>query len=159
MKLGDIYKLAITMGTETDPRGGSGVAKVLKRRKADYDDLPKSKRDEFDLEDLVNPYSDSRILLGAADLNVDKVMAGIDMDAAEVLLADRLNQKGGKTIDLLIAHHPIGGSLAALHEVMELQADLMAKYGVPINVAEGLMRDRISEVHRRFAPRNHGEAI
>lgn len=158
MTLGEIYKLAVAMGTKADPRGEEGVKKLLARRKKEYEDLPKSKKDEYDPESLTNPYSDSRILLGDKGLKVDHLLAGIDISGSEVLLADRLNQKG-KGIDLLLAHHPVGGPLAALHEVMEMQADLMANYGVPINVAEGLMRDRIGEVQRRFSPQNHNQAV
>lgn len=159
MTLGEIYEKAIMMGTAADPRGKEGVKKLLARRKAEYEELPTLKKEEFDPEDLHNPYADSRILLGDNKLKVDKVMAGIDITSAEVVLADSLNKRGGKTIDLLLAHHPVGAPLAALHEVMELQADLMANYGVPINVAEGLMADRISEVQRRFSPRNHNQAV
>lgn len=159
MTLGDIYEKAIAMGIAADPRGKDGVKKVLVRRKAEYEELPTSKQEEYDLEDLHNPYADSRMLLGEKNLKVDKVMAGIDITSAEVVLADTLNKRGGKTIDLLLAHHPVGAPLAALHEVMELQADLMANYGVPINIAEGLMHERIGEVQRRFSPRNHNQAV
>lgn len=158
MTLKQIYRLVVEMGIKADPRGVTGVKKVLARRKQDYEELPKSKKQEFDLEDLVNPYADSRVLVGKDDLKVDKVLAGIDITAAEVVLADRLNQQGAG-IDLLIAHHPVGGPLAALHEVMEVQADLMATYGVPINIAEGLMRDRIKEVQRSVSPRNHNQTV
>ena len=159
LTLDQIYKKAIEMGIKADPRGEDGVKKLLKRRKAEYEELSKTKKQEFDTEDLVNPYSDSRVLLGDLNLKVDKVLAGIDISSAEVVLADALNQKGGKTIDLLIAHHPVGGPLAALHEVMDVQADLMAKYGVPINIAEGLMGERIHEVQRIFSPRNHNQPV
>ncbi len=158
MTLGDIYKKAITMGVAADPRSPAGVKKLLARRKKEFDELPKKKKEAYDKEDLVNPYNDSRILLGDGGLKVDKILAGIDIGAAEVLLADRLNQKGAG-IDLILAHHPVGGPLAALHEVMDLQADLMANYGVPINIAEGLMHDRIGEVQRRFSPHNHNQAV
>lgn len=158
MKLKNLYALAVKMGMESDPRGVTGVKKMLARRKKEFDALPMTAQKEFDKEDLTNPYIDSRIYLGKPDLEVDSIMAGIDINAAEVLLADRLNQKG-ESIDLLLTHHPEGGSLAALHEVMDVQADIWAKYGVPINVAEGVMRDRIGEVQRRFSPINHTEAI
>lgn len=158
MKLGDIYKEAVELGIKSDPRGEAGVRKLLARRKQEYDELPKSKQKEFDLEDLINPYTDSRIFLGDKNLNVKKILAGIDINASEVLLADRLNQKG-EGIDLLLTHHPEGGSLAALHEVMDVQADIWAKYGVPINIAEGVMHDRIGEVQRRFSPANHNQAV
>ena len=158
MTLGDIYTKALEMGIKADPRGEAGVKKLLSRRRVEYEELPKSKQKEFDLEDLVNPYTDSRIFLGDKNLKVDKILAGIDMNASEVLLADRLNQKG-EGIDLLLAHHPEGGSLASLHEVMDVQADIWAKYGVPINIAEGVMHDRIGEVQRRFSPVNHNQAV
>lgn len=158
MKLHDLYSLSVEMGIAADPRGKDGVKKLLARRKKQYDELPKSQKEEFDTEDLVNPYSDSRIFWGKPDVEVDSVMVGIDINAAEVLLADRLNQKG-EGIDLLLTHHPEGASLAALHEVMDVQADIFAQYGVPINIAEGIMRDRITEVQRRFSPVNHAEAV
>ena len=158
MTLGDMYKKAVKMGIEADPRGKAGVEKLLARRKKEYEELSASKKKEFDTEDLVNPYTDSRIFLGDKNLNVTKILAGIDIDASEVLLADRLNQKG-EGINLLLTHHPEGGSLAALHEVMDVQADIWAQYGVPINIAEGVMHDRIGEVQRRFSPVNHNQAV
>lgn len=90
------------MGIKADPRGEAGVKKYLARKKAEYEELPKSKKEEFDPEDLKNPYSDSRILLGKSSLKVDKVMAGIDIDAAEVVLADSLNQKTKKRLTSLL---------------------------------------------------------
>jgi len=158
MTLGDIYTKAVDLGIKADPRGEAGVAKLLARRKKEYEELSKSKQKEFDTEDLSNPYTDSRIFLGDKNLKVDKILAGIDINAAEVLLADRLNQKG-EGIDLLLTHHPEGSSLASLHEVMDVQADIWASYGVPINIAEGVMHDRIGEVQRRFSPVNHAEAV
>lgn len=158
MKLKDLYALGVRMGIESDPRGKNGVEKLLLRRKKAYDELPKSRKAEYDLEDLVNPYSDSRIFWGDPDAEVDSIMAGIDINAAEVLLADRLNGKG-ESIDLLLTHHPEGASLASLHEVMDVQVDIWEKYGVPVNIAEGVMRDRIGEVQRRFSPVNHAEAV
>lgn len=158
MKLGQIYTLAVDMAKKHDPRGKKRVEELLKRRNKEYENLPKNKKTEYDREDLNNPYTDSRILLGDLDMEVDSIMAGIDISSAEVLLADRLNEKG-ESIDLLLAHHPVGGPLADLHGVMEVQADVLAQYGVPINIAEGVMRDRIREVQRRFAPRNHNQAV
>lgn len=158
MKLQNLYELAVKMGIDADPRGKAGVEKLLARRKKEFEELTKSKQNEFDSEDLNNPYSDSRIFLGDPNLDVDSIMAGIDINAAEVLLADRLNQKG-ESIDLLLTHHPEGASLASLHEVMDVQVDIMAQYGVPINIAEGVMHERIGEVQRRFSPVNHAQAI
>ena len=158
MTIGEIYQLAIKMGIDADPRGKDGIKKYLVRQKKTYDELPRAKKEFFDAEDLVNPYTDTRLLFGDSKKKVKKVMAGIDMDTGEIVLADRLNEKG-EGIDLIIAHHPAGGALASLHEVMDLQVDLLAYYGVPINVAEGLMSERISEVGRKIGPINHYQSV
>lgn len=154
MAIEEIFKLALKMGISADPRGKKGVEKYLARQKKIYDDLSSSKKELFDKEALSNPYSDTRILFGDPKIKINKVMAGIDFETGEVLLADRLNQKG-ESIDLMIAHHPAGGALSSLHEVMDLQVDLMARYGVPVNVAEGILVPRIDEVRRRLGPINH----
>lgn len=158
MTIQQIYDLAIEMGIKADPRGPEKVKAVLKKRKKDYDELSEKKKKQFDLEDLNNPYSDSRFLLGDAKTQVKRVMAGIDMDAGEVVLADRLGEKG-KKIDLLIGHHPAGHSLASLHEVMDLQIETFADAGVPVNVAHALFQERMSYVKRRFGPLNHTQSV
>lgn len=158
MTIGGIYQLALKMGTEADPRGRDGVKRYLERQKKIYSELSSSKKEEFDSESLKNPYSDTRILFGDSSVSVNKVMAGIDADATEVLLTDRLNQKG-EGIDLLIAHHPSGHALASLHEVMELQVDTFAQAGVPENVAHALLTDTMGVVKRKFGPRNHSQAL
>ncbi len=112
MTLKELYDFSIKAGIKADPRGEKGVEKYLAAKKKEYDALPKEEQAEFDTEDLTNPYSDSRIVIGDPSIQVKKVLAGIDIEAAEVLLADRLNEKGAG-IDLLISHHPTGGSLAA----------------------------------------------
>lgn len=146
------------MGTGADPRGRKGVQRHLERQKKIFDELPKNKKEDFDGENLVNPYADSRILIGDPKGKVKKVMAGIDFETGEVVLADRLNEKG-EGIDLMIAHHPAGGALSSLHEVMDLQVDLMASYGVPINVAEGILAERIDQVRRQLGPINHYRSV
>ena len=146
------------MGMEADPRGKEGVQAYLKRQKQEYDQLPKSKQEHFDVETLTNPYSDTRILYGDGKKKVKKVMAGIDSNGAEVLLFDRLNQKG-MGLDLLIGHHPTGHALASLHEVMDIQVDTFAQSGVPENVAYSLFRETMGMVKRKFGPLNHSQTV
>ncbi len=146
------------MGIKADPRGTSGVRKFLERRKKEHQNLPEKKKKYFDKESLNSPYSDSRILFGDPKLKVKKVLAGIDAEASEVLLMDRLNQKGQK-FDLLISHHPSGHALAALYEVMDIQIEQFEKAGVPVNVASALLEERKGEVKRRFGPMNHSRAV
>ncbi len=151
MTIQDIYNLAIEMGTAADPRGRDGVNKWLKRTQKRYEKLSEKDKKDFDMERLTNPYADTRLHFGDPKTEVKTVMAGIDMDEAEILLAGLSQDK----IDFVIGHHPVGKALAALDEVMNLQADLMAAYGVPINVAEGVMANRIREVARSLSPVNH----
>lgn len=158
MTIQEIYELAIKMGVKADPRGKKGVKRALKRVKEEYNELKGRKKDDFDRESLTNPYSDSRILFGDSSINVDKILIGIDIDSGEMVLADRLNEKG-EGIDVVIAHHPHGRALAALDEVMDLQVEMMAVYGVPINIAEGIMREKIGEVYRKIGSLNHFRTI
>ena len=158
MTLQQIYDLALLMAKKADPRGEKQVDSYLARLKKEYQELPEKKKKYFDKESLNNPYSDSRILFGNPKQTIKKVLAGIDAEASEVLLMDRLNQKGEK-IDLLISHHPSGYALASLHEVMDLQVDVFESYGVPVNVAHALLEQRKGEVKRKFSPLNHGQTI
>lgn len=156
MTLQQIYDLAIILGKKADPRGEKAVNDYLKRAKKDYDELPEKKKKYFDKKTLTNPYSDTRILYGDPKTNVKKILVGIDSDAAEVLLADRLNQKG-KKIDAVVGHHPIGISLVALHDVMDLQVDVYANIGVPVNVMDSLMKKRQDEIKKKIHPSNHNQ--
>jgi len=76
------------------------------------------------------------------------------MEVGEILLADRLNEKGRK-VDALIAHHPSGMAFARLYDVMGMQADIFHKFGVSISVAEDLMSKRAKEVGEKLMPANH----
>jgi putative NIF3 family GTP cyclohydrolase 1 type 2 len=154
----EIYDLAVEMGISADPRGGVFVRKQLKKAKEEYKELSEKNKKFFDLESLYNPYSDSRIYVGDPKKQVKKILAGIDANATEVLLADRLNQQD-RGIDLLIGHHPSGHGLAGLHDVMELQVDVLASIGMPVNVAHALMIKRMRDVALRFHPLNHNQAI
>lgn len=154
MKIQEIYNLAISKGTEADFRGREGVEKLLKRRKDKFDKLSEKEKEEFDKDCLVNPFLDSQILNIAQDKEIKKILVGVDIEPAELLLAQKIGE-----IDLIIAHHPLGRGLAHLAEVMYLQCDVLNQYGVPINIAEGLMRERIEEVARGVNGVNHQRTV
>ncbi|RLC34388.1 MAG: NGG1p interacting factor NIF3 [Candidatus Nealsonbacteria bacterium] len=154
MTVQEIYNLAIKMGIEADLRGKEAVEKFLQRKKDKYEKLTLEKKEEFDKEALKNPYLDSRVYHIAQDKEIRKVLVGVDIEPAEVLLAKELGN-----IDLIIAHHPLGKGLANLHEVMDMQCDILNLYGVPINVAEGLMKEKISEVARGVNKANHQRTV
>jgi len=158
MKLRKLYEAAIAHGKSVDPRGEDRVQQVLEKAKRDFDDLKDDEKDRFDPERLTNPYADSRILFGGDDVDVRHVLVGIDMVVGEVVLADRLREKG-VDLDLVWAHHPEGAALANLGGVMAMQADILEAFGVPINIAEGMLEPRIKEVERRVLPTNHMRAV
>lgn len=158
MTLKQIYNLAIEMGIAADLRGKKSVEKYLKRTKERYENLNKEEKSEFDAEKLKNPYSDTRILFGDENKKIKIIMAGIDADAGELMIAKHLS-KQGKEIDLYLSHHPTGKALAALDEVMHLQAEVLANYGVPINIAESLLSVRMGEVARGVSSENHNKDV
>jgi putative NIF3 family GTP cyclohydrolase 1 type 2 len=159
MKLEKIYRKAVAVGIKKDPRGAKEVRRVLAEAAAEFKKQKPDELEFFDRDRLFNPYHDTRILAGDPGSEVRAVMVGIDMEAAEVLLADRLRREHGRRIDCVIAHHPEGYALARLHEVMKLQTDQLAALGVNVSVAERLMEKRISEVERRLMPVNHERAV
>ncbi|NPV93301.1 MAG: NGG1p interacting factor NIF3 [Firmicutes bacterium] len=158
MKLGEIYREAIRLGIESDPRGETEVERSLEAARKELDEAKEEDKPGFDQERLVNPYGDTRILTGDEEAEIVKILAGIDIDVGELLLADRLREKGPR-IDLVLSHHPEGKALAALDEVMHIQEDVLHQLGVPINVAEGLLAARIKEVHRSVLPMNHNRSV
>lgn len=152
MKIHDIYRLAVELGIEHDLRGAARVRKHLVKAKERYDKLSPERKKEFDIEALTNPYSDTRVYVDHGR-EVKKVMVGIDIQPSEILMAKELG------VDLVIAHHPVGSALADLGDVMHLQAEILAGYGVPINIAEALIKERISEVARGVSAVNHYRTV
>jgi len=158
MTIQEVYDLAVEMGMKADPRGTASVKKYLEKNKKRYEDLPEKRKKYFDKESFTNPYSDTRTFTSDTSKQVKKLMAGIDANATEALLVDRLNQKG-ENIDLLIGHHPEGYAFASLHEVMDLQIEVSAEAGIPIHLADALLRERMQDVERGIHPINHNQTI
>jgi putative NIF3 family GTP cyclohydrolase 1 type 2 len=154
MKINEIFDLSIKMGIEADFRGKEGVEKFLQNKRKKFEKLSFNEKEEFDREALESPYLDSGIYNISEDKEIKKVLVGIDIGPEEILLAKELGE-----IDLVIAHHPVGKGLAQLADVMELQCDVCNYYGVPINIAEGLMKERISEVARGVNSSNHQRTV
>lgn len=159
MKLEKLYKKAIETGIKNDLRGKEEIKKILKEEKEKHKKLKDDEVEYYDKDKLFNPFSDTRVLNGDLNTDVKKVIVGIDMEVGEILLTYILNKDLEQKIDLIISHHPEGYALAQLYDVMKLQADLLANYGITISVAEQLMQERISEIERRLMPVNHNRAV
>lgn len=129
MKLSYFYNQVIKFGSKRDPR--------------------KKMR--------IDSYPDTAVLYGNPSAEIKKILVGIDIEAAELLLADRIRQKS--RLDLVVSHHPEGRAYAALSEVMKLQVDLLDDLGVPREVAQKLLDERMQEVERRILPQNHTRPV
>ncbi len=112
MKWKDIYELGIRSGLETDLRGNR----------------------EGSLEDI---YPDCAIITGNGSLEVKNLYVGVDIGVGELLLIDRLNERGSK-IDAALAHHPISFAAYRMPGVVELQKINWIRNGVALEVAERL---------------------
>jgi len=158
VRLGDIYRTAVEKGMTEDPRGREELERVLAQNHKEYDKLDEDDRAFFDTERFTNPYSDTRICVGEPDTEIRGMLVGVDMEVGEVLLADRLRERG-EPIDLIFAHHPEGPGYANLHEVMYMQADLWAAQGVSVAAGDALIDTRAREIQRRIMPVNHYRPI
>lgn len=118
MKLSTFYNKIVKFGAELDPR---------KKTK-------------------VKAYEDTAILYGDPDTEVRNILVGIDIDTQEILLADRL--RNTQDIDLVLGHHPEGRARVVFYEVMDLQTDMLAKFGLPREMVRKLMEERKWEVER-----------
>ncbi|MBP6021290.1 MAG: hypothetical protein KA502_01705 [Candidatus Methanomethylophilaceae archaeon] len=161
MKVYDAYKLAVETGIKNDPRPKDEVKKTLDDAKEEYEALSEEKKQYFDAEKLWNPYADSRFLWGeekARKTEAESFMWGIDIDTSEVMLADRLREKGRK-VSAVVGHHPLGRAKTCFPEVMWMQTGMYYDANIPINVMEGLMKPRMDEVKRNVMGSNYNKAI
>jgi putative NIF3 family GTP cyclohydrolase 1 type 2 len=153
MNVKQIFKIALDEGVKSDLRGAAKVKKHLQRIKDQYKKLTPDQQAKFDQDKLINPYLDSQILYNNGK-QVKKIMAGIDIDTSELLVAKKIGD-----IDLVFSHHPDGKAFANLSDVMPMQVEVLEKYGVPINVAQGCLRMRVEEVARGVSPINHFKTV
>lgn len=130
MRLSQIYKLVLKYGIANDPR-----------------------RDKSKIKN----FADTAILYGRPNTEVKKILVGIDIEAGEIMLAEKLREKQG--LDLVISHHPEGQAYAVFYEVMRLQIDLLDNFGVNRPVAQKMLEDRLREVQRKVLAANHMRAV
>jgi len=158
MKLRKIYQEVIKKGIEADPRPREVLDSYLHTQKKSFDLLNSRDKEFFDQDKLFNPFSDTRILFGDQDLEIRSLIAGIDIDGSELLLVDRLREKG-TDIDLVVSHHPQGKAYAHFYEVMDLQTDVFYDTGISLSSAQNLLQERKGEVSRRVSGANHQRAL
>jgi len=158
MKLGALFERALAEGKKNDPRGQARIRREVEALREAYAEMPARRKKSFDRERFDNPYADTRILFGQPSTEVRGLLAGIDIDVGEIMLAEHLRERG-KKIDLVLSHHPVGRAYAGFYNVMHMQADILSRFGVPINVAESLLEERIREVEHKVMPINHTRTV
>lgn len=158
MKLGEIYRYAVQLAKDNDPRTAEELEDDLSRVEERYRKMDQEERSFFDADSLWNPYADSRLVHGDPDKEIGALMWGIDIGTSELLLADRLRERG-RRIDAVVGHHPMGKARPKYGEVLHLQEYMFAQVGMPITLAEDILAPRIKEVHRNNAPSNYDQAV
>lgn len=158
MKLKDIYNLFVQEGIKLDFRSKFQINKYLRDKKNEYQKSDRTQKKFFDREYLTNPYSDTRILYGDLNKNIKRILVGIDLEIAELLMIKEMAREGND-IDLAIAHHPEGVALAGLYDVMGMQADILTRLGIENTVARDLITRRLSEVSRGLHGANHTRSV
>ena len=79
--------------------------------------------------------------------NIRKVLIGIDIGTAELMLAKQLE------CDAVIAHHPIGTAAVNFYKVFDRHVDYMVEHGVPKKIA----RTAVEKLKERIETRNHAD--
>lgn len=158
LSIQQIYDLMIQVGRKNDPRSKSELDALLKEQKTAFEKMDKKKKTFFDKERLVNPYLDSRVLYGEPKRSIKTVMACIDADKQEILLAHEL-RKMKKPVDMVISHHPEGRALIDLTRVMDIQDTIAEQLGVAPNIAEKVLAKRIAKLDRSLHPINHYQNV
>ncbi len=85
--------------------------------------------------------------------NLKDALVGIDLDTAELLMAKQLG------FDLVISHHPKGGEATLrFPEVLHRHVEMMIEHGVPKEVAEQAMAERIYDARCQAQMANYDHA-
>jgi putative NIF3 family GTP cyclohydrolase 1 type 2 len=147
MKLKKFFHRCVEIGIDADIRGKKQIDKMLKKEQKRQEKLEGKEKELADSERTWNPYQDCRVINGSGEEDIKRIAVGIDIETPEMLLIDRLREKGEK-VDAVLIHHPEGRALADLDKVMDLQVDVLASLGVPVNHSEAHLRPRQDRVWR-----------
>lgn len=81
---------------------------------------------------------------------IRKILAGVDMETAELLLARELG------CDCVVSHHPVGDTaLTDCGKIIDSQIDHMVRYGVPINKAQKALTEANKKADYHFHVSNY----
>ena len=155
MTIGELYKFAVRKGMSLDPQGTEALEAQMARCREEYEALPDEEKWTFEKERCTNPFGDTRILVGDPDVELRRIMIGIDILGAEILLAGALAASGRK-IDMVLSHHAsaLAGDLASPEDVLIAQVKMMADAGIPKGKAQKLVRETMKGKERSWDARH-----
>jgi hypothetical protein len=132
MNLRDLYETSIRLGMALDVRGEAALRRQMEDARREFEALPSWQRPYFDQERFRNPFGDVRIVNGPEDAELDTILLGINIGVPELLLADRLRERGQR-VDAVVAHHTsgIGHAPSLVHDFMPVAVDVLVAEGVP----------------------------
>ena len=150
MTIRDLYDFAIERGFAMDPRGEPAIREQMADLQQEHDQLSGKARVLFDTERLHNPFGDTRLLFGDPATEVRRLICGINIAGAEILLADRLKDHG-KPVDLVVGHHtsPLGGGCGSREDIFLGQMGMLVGFGVPDHLADKLLRPAMAAIEQR----------
>lgn len=136
MTIRELYEFAIERGIALDPRGEAALREQMEQARAEQEALSEAARVGVDTERTRNPFGDTRIVCGDPQTQVRRIVCGIDITGAEILMADRLRDHG-QPVDLVVAHHTsaIGGGLGSRRDTIWPQVKMATDFGVPEHLA------------------------
>jgi hypothetical protein len=148
--IGEIYKKAVEIGVDHDPRGKKGVDAYLKEVKEGFKKYTGAQK-KLHMDRKWNPYDDTRVIFGKDDRKVHVVYVSIDAEAQELGVITLVNQKreseGKKPIDFVLTHHPESYALEGLVGVMDdINMGKLQKLGISPALASGLTAERIGDI-------------
>lgn len=155
MKISELFKIAIEAGIENDP-SKEKIDEIIKNKTEKYnnDKYKKYLLNEYEY----NPYIDSNLFFNDDNLDIKNIAIGIDVETPELLLVDRMRERGEK-IDLVIGHHPEGKSIFGLNKMISIQEELLISYGIGVSNAEKIMSESVDKYEKSLRGLNYNRAV
>jgi putative NIF3 family GTP cyclohydrolase 1 type 2 len=152
LTINELYHKILIIGQRNDLRSPIEIEKTLASRRQKYDRMSLQSQKKIDPNELVHPYSDTRIITGDPSIKIKNIIVGIDIGAEELLLSDRKKEEDN---NLVISHHPIGSAYANYYNGFDLMKALLNSYGFNEIFVEQIVEEKRVEAERRSNSINH----
>jgi len=124
--------------------------------KMDLDEFVKEWRNVVTIEQVQKIYKDSRIhWADDLDKEINYIVGGIDINATDINYIHTLEKEEGREVDLMLAHHPTGGSLMSLTEVMPQQIQHYLDQGLSMNSVTKIFKTHCGKIDNSIIGMNY----